>query len=178
MSTIVKPPLQSGSLRTMGLIWSVLFVAIGAIAIRDALVIKNVIGGTSWVAPALRKLDRLQEGSWLLGVAAVAVVLALVVLVSSLRPRRRVDLPLESSDSVFLAPRAASTIALAHARQADGVLKASVKRSRKKLDVIATTTSTDPAIKVRVQEDVERSLAEVANKPKLKVRLRQQKVDV
>lgn len=76
-----------------GLLVGLAVIAAGVVAVREALIAVGWIGGTAWIAPALGWAGQAQWQWWTWPAAVLAVLVGVVLLVITVKPRRRAYLP-------------------------------------------------------------------------------------
>lgn len=79
------------SIATVPLLLAV--VALGALAVRDALVSLGWLAGSRWIDAVPRIADDVQWSWWAWPAAVAAIVLGLVLLIAAVKPRRRSHTP-------------------------------------------------------------------------------------
>ncbi|MET9326272.1 hypothetical protein [Tsukamurella sp. NPDC003166] len=80
------------SIVTVPLLFAV--VALGAIAVRDALVSLGWVAGSRWIDAVPRIADDVRWSWWAWPATVGAIVLGLVLLVAAVKPRRRSHIPI------------------------------------------------------------------------------------
>lgn len=166
-----KTPVGTGAVQVVGVVLALLVTALGAAALRDAVLATGLIDGTPWVLGAVESLDGLRPDPWVLVVGVVLVLVGLWLVVCALRPRPRTGLALRADTGVFLRPRGVSRLATAAAEDVDGVLDASAATTRRSVSVRVTTTG-DDGTPDAVRAAVSARLAHLDPTPKVKVRTR------
>lgn len=173
MSQTAKPPVGAGGVSFIGALLSIAITALGVVAVRDALIAWNFVDGDPWVSPVISGELTIEVGTWLLVLAIVVALVGLYLLSSSLRPRPKRAVALESETSVFVPTRGLSAIAINAAEDVDGVMSASATSSRNKVRVRATTTNATSQLKDQVRTAVEERFTSLSSKPKVVVSVKQ-----
>ena len=138
-----KAPIGPGTITGLGLVWSVLLIAIGVLGVQAALVAAGWLDGTSWLAWVIQQFDELTPQWWMLPAGIVLILLGLWLVLMALRPRPSNAMALTASTGVFVKPADVARIAVAAAEQVDGVedAKASASRGRVSLRIVGTGSS-------------------------------------
>ncbi|MGI4895321.1 MAG: DUF6286 domain-containing protein [Janthinobacterium lividum] len=132
----------SGAIGVVGPILSVLLLALGFVLLRDALVAAGAFDGKQWLPQFVSSLRGTSAKWWLIPAGIVVALIGIWLLVTSLRPRSRKTLALTSQTGVFLHTRDIARLASGAARDLDGVMDASTKASRRKVNVTVHALST------------------------------------
>lgn len=152
-----------------GLLWALLFAALGIVAVREALLHLGQFGGRPEVPPLLGRLDGQRFEPWIGGVGVALVLLGLLMLVAALRRRPRRTYRLDTRTGVYLRFAEAARIAELTAAEVPGVLSARAHPSRRQLRVTVATTGA-----ATISDDVQRLLTDrlsaLARPPVVKVR--------
>ena len=93
-------PRGFASSTAVGVLIAITFIAVGVIAIRDA-----VSAGPDWVAPVLNSVSQQHWQWWYWPAAVLAVVAGLVLLIAAVKPRRRTHVDI--GDDVWVTRSAA-----------------------------------------------------------------------
>lgn len=145
-----KAPVGPGAISVVGLVLALLLTALGAVAIRDALVIARFLHGTPWTAQAGGAVNGLLPAAWMVPVGAALVLFGLWLLLTALRPRPRRAISVTSTTGVFLRTKDVSRLAQTAAEQVEGVLAARVRATRRTPYLqVRSTGSSDVAEHVR-----------------------------
>lgn len=136
-----KIPVGPGVVSVVGLILALLVIAIGVVAVHDALVAAGAANGTPWIDAATAALNGLTPAFWLVPVGVTLAFIGLWLLLTAVRPRPRKGIALQAKTGVFLRPRDVATLARSAAQEVDGVTSAKVTVSRRKIAVAARTTN-------------------------------------
>ena len=127
----VASPTARGWTLILGL---VLLVACGLV-VRDILLVTEVIEGKQWLPPACDWLATVTYESWMLWAGIACALLALILLVSTVRPRTRTHIAVGEEENVFGRPVDFARMSTAAARQTPGVVDAQSVVTRKKIKV-------------------------------------------
>ncbi|MGU3436644.1 DUF6286 domain-containing protein [Actinomycetes bacterium M1A6_2h] len=83
----------------IALVFSLLLVALGVVAVRDALVSANAITGQPWIGWVVDHVDGTVVASWMLPVGIVVAVVGLLIVIAALKPRAKRYRPATSPDT-------------------------------------------------------------------------------
>lgn len=149
----------------VGLLLALGLVALGALAVYDAIVLLGWAEGDPLLTPTVSGEASVTPGT-VTTVAAVGVaLLGLVLLWVALRPGRRRGAELEAATGVWLTWADVERIAAAVAEQQDGVLSASATASPRTVEVSAHTTTSD--VEPSVREAVTEALTALRRAPRV-----------
>ena len=168
MKAAVEPRGVSGAV-VWGMLWALLFAALGLVAVREGLLNLGQFGGRPELPPLLAELDGQSFQPLIGGVGVVLVLLGLLMLVAAVRRRPRRAYRLGTRTGVYLRYREAARIAELTAGEVPGVLSARATPSRRHLRVTVATTGA-PTIGDEVQQLLTARLAALATPPTVKVR--------
>ncbi|BBY27388.1 DUF6286 domain-containing protein [Mycolicibacterium sediminis] len=162
-------PVASAGATYVGAALSIVLIALGAIAIRDAAVIFDWVGGRPWSGAAIDAVDGLRPAPWLVPAAVIVALVGLVCVVAALKPRKKIGREVTAHTSVYLEDDAVARLAGTAVRAVPGVLKAHVRASRSTVVVradVTTTAITSETITAAVRE----ALQPLTRQPSIKVR--------
>lgn len=167
-----KTPVGVGLIPLLGVLWAVALVALGAIAIRDALAHAGAISGQPWITRALDATDDRSAADWMVAVAVGCLIVALWLAKQAVTPRPRNEARVSADTGVFIDAKSLRRLAEACARDVDGVDTASARAKPRSVTLTATTTP-DQAdeVKRRVADSVRSRLAPLAKAPRVRVRI-------
>ena len=163
-----KEPVGLGPLPVVGLVLALVLLALGVVAVRDALVAAGALDGEPWVAGAIDTVDGWTPQVWIAVVGAVLVLVGLWLLLAALRPRPRTSHALTAQTGVYLGRRDVERVAANAASGVDGVLEADATASRRRIDVKVSVTGGSETLG-RVTAAVEEALAALDAAPKVRV---------
>lgn len=101
MSVPAKKPVAAPAAAIAGIIASVAVIAVGAVAIRDTLVVTGLLDGASWLEWLLGKAEVLRPVDWMIPAGIGAVLVGLWFVFVALKPRRVTHQPL-GTDGVWI----------------------------------------------------------------------------
>lgn len=162
-------PVASSGASYVGVASSVVLIALGAIAIRDAAVMFDWTAGQPWSGAAIDAVDGLQPEPWLLPAAVVVAIVGLVCVIAALKPRTKIGREVTARTSVYLEDDAVARLAGNAVRGVPGVLKAHVRASRSKVVVQADVTTAAISSET-VTAAVRDALQPLTRQPSVKVR--------
>jgi len=167
-----KTPVAIGKAPALAVLWSLLLIALGVVAVRDALVHADLLDGQPWTEQALESLDARTAGDWLVPAGVLCLLIALWLLVIALQPRPRSEARLQASTGVFLTKASLRRLAASAASDVDGVDTADANVTLSRVRVSATTTPDQAqAVQARVAAAVTQRLSALVEPPRVDVRV-------
>ncbi|QWC84280.1 hypothetical protein KLP28_11895 [Nocardioidaceae bacterium] len=132
----------------------VLFVAAGAVAVRDLLVAQGWLGGTPWTGEAVRLLDGADLAAVPWWASVPAVVVGLLLLLTALRPARTTHRAARDGLDLWLTPDAVAAMAHATADRVNGVVdvESSASRTGRRVRLLVHARSEPDAVRARVAQ--------------------------
>lgn len=132
-----------------GSVWFVWFLTLvfligAAIAIHDAVVAKEHIGGPSLFGAAAHALGHMEYGSWVLPVGIALTVVGLITMIGALLPAALRYLPLRSTAALWMRPVDVCRLCTRAAQDVAGVTRASTTTNGKKVTVSIYTAGPAP----------------------------------
>lgn len=173
MTTRTPPKATAGS-AGVGILIALLLIGAGVVGIHDWLAGLGWISGPAWLPPALEAVDGARTAPWMLVVAVVLALVGLWLVVLALKPRRRTHLPAPDRElDLWSTPGALAAIARQAADRQSGVISATARARRRRVDVEVTRRDdADAGVDARVHEAVEQSLEGLLT-PRVRVRTRE-----
>lgn len=173
---IVPPTATPGAVWTTSL-FALALIALGAIAIRDICVDQKWITGSQWIAAASRWIAKLAWQGWFWAVAVALIVVGLLFVWTSIRPRTKTHIALDGagtvdgySPSTWTRKVDVARRASAVARQGKGVTKADSTVKRRKVITRITSSDESPASADAVRDAITAAIAPVLPKHTVKVK--------
>lgn len=167
-----KTPVAIGQAAGLGVLWSLLLIALGVVAVRDALVHADTLDGQPWTEQALGFFDARTAGDWLIPVAVLCLLVAGWLLVAALKPRPRSEARLQATTGVFLTKSSLRRLAASAAGDVDGVDTADARVTLSRVRVSATTTPDQAeAVQIGVETAVTQRLSALVEPPRVDVRV-------
>ena len=170
-----RTPVGVGSAPLVALVVALLLIALGVVAVRDALVEAGALGGTSWTQGAIDWVDGTEPTAGVVAASLAVIVLGLLLLVPVFWRRPRKAVALDSRTGVFLRTPDLAKIARATTRDIDGVTDVRARASRRKIVVTAhTIIAKDEAREVRntVSDQLVQMQTALAKPLRAKVRIK------
>jgi hypothetical protein len=93
------PPRARPAAAPIALILSLLLVALGAVAVRDALVYANAITGQPWIGWVIDHVDGTTVQPWMLPAGIGVAVVGLLMVIAALKPRAKRFRPATAPDT-------------------------------------------------------------------------------
>lgn len=167
-----KRPVSAGLIAVLGVVWSLLLLALAVVCIRDALVLFGAVSGKPWITAVTRNLDGTTATGWVLAIAIGCILLGLLLLLVGLKPRRQHGIELQAETGVLVSRSAVRRVASSAAREVDGVDTASATASRRRVSVDATVLSSSAAadLEGNISRAVEARLSALRTPPTVRVR--------
>ena len=126
-----------------GLLVAVAFIALAVIGIHDLFVTQGWAKGHAWARGAIDGVNHSTRADWVIPLAVLALVVGLLLLFVSLKPRRTTHQPVAGQDpaaQVWVTPAALSRLAHGAGEDVPGVLSVHPKVSRRRIRVSVRTT--------------------------------------
>jgi hypothetical protein len=167
-----RRPISAGFLSVMGIIWSVLVIALAVVCIRDALVALDAVGGRPWITGVTEWFDGTLATRWMYAIGIGCIVLGLLLLIPAVRPRPRRGIEVDAQTSVLVSKSALRRLATSSARDLDGVDTVSVRASRTwvKVDATVLSSSRVKEVEAAIAGAVIDRLSSLRDKPGIRVR--------
>lgn len=164
-----KAPIGLGPLPVIGVLFSVIAIALGVVALRDALLRAGAFNGTGWIPGAVDRVDGWTPQAWIAIVGVVIVLMGLWLVLAALRPRPRTSIALTAETGVFLTRRGVERIAVNAATDVGGVLAADARASRSRLDLRVSITG-GASTTDHVRTALEDALAPLESPPAIRIK--------
>lgn len=167
-----KDPRGFARVSLLGVVWSLVLLALAVVAGHDVLVIVEALTGSQWVQQALEWVDGRRPLYWWVIVAVLVALLGLLLVYVALRPRPYQGRQLEAQTGVFLLDRGLRSLAQAVAEDTDGVDSASARTSGRtlKLEVRGLAPERDTDLEDRVAQRVQSRLELLHSPPRVVVK--------
>lgn len=163
-----KTPVGPGAVSLVGVVLAALVTGLGVVAIRDALVLAGVVGGTAWTERMRASLDGLTPGGWAAPLGIALLLAGIWLVLAALLPRPPTAVPVQSRTGVFLRRQDVRRLAAGAAQHVDGVLSAQAS-GRRTLTVLVRQTG-DEGVADRVRTAVSERLAVLTSPPSITVK--------
>lgn len=169
-----RNPVAGPAVSIVGVLAALVLIALGAAGIAEMLRATGLLRGTVIPEHWFARTVLLNPASWLRPAGIAAVVLGVVLLFLTLKPRRRTHVAVRSGDQiVWIRLADAARLAADSAGRVDSVTGATVVARRRRLHATVTTFG-DPA---RVGDEVRTAIADrlgaVVPPPRVRVDLRE-----
>ena len=165
-----KEPRKSPRARGWMFILGLIFLAGGAVGIRELLLETDTISGPSWLQPIIDWLSHAHWVQMFLIIAVIALILGLIILIASLRPRTKTHILIDNEASLWMRPVDIARACSARAKDQRGVLNATTVATAKRVTVTVTGDPDDPGLSDRVHTACRPVVQAVSSQPDLKVR--------
>lgn len=162
---VTKPgqePKSSPAARWFSIIIALLLIALGVVAARELILrLASSVNWQSWLDPVLDAIALNELPQWALWAGIPAVIVGLILLYFSIRPRARTHRQLKSQTSLWARPVDIARLTTATAKRTPGVGNAStrVKGKNIRLDVQATTLA--PGVEDAIRQSITGALEPV-----------------
>lgn len=163
-------PRRPAGVGIVGMILALVLLALGALAIYEAVVLLGWAGGEPPLTALLTDQAAVGRDTLVAVLAALAVLLGLLLLWTALKPGRRRGARVEAATGVWLTWADVERLARTTAARQDGVLSARARASRRRVDVAAEITSGEvrPAVEAALAD----RLAPLTPAPRITLRAR------
>ncbi len=165
-----KLPRSNRGIATLGILLALVLAAVGVLAVRDALLYADLLGGTPLLHRLATVLQGLRPSLWTIVVGVVLVVVGLALLMKALWPSAPKVTALEAATGVFLRPRDVTRLVETAVENVDGVLSARVSTTPRRVTVDVRFTG-DEGVSERVRTAVAERLAPLRDQPAVRVRM-------
>lgn len=155
-------PAASPRARWWTILLGLVLLAAGGVAVHDLLVVRGTIHTDQLLIPVYDWIADVTYADWVLPAAIGCALVALILLVATLRPRARTHLSFGEDAALYARPVDVARMSTAAARQAGGVLRASTVATRKRITVTATTAAGDQAERDAVSAAVSEQVGHLA----------------
>lgn len=155
-------PAASPRARWWTVLLGLLLLAAGGVAVHDLLVVRGTIHTDQLLTPVYDWIADVTYADWVLPAGIGCALVALILLVATLRPRARTHLSFGEDAALYARPVDVARMSTAAARQAGGVLRASTVATRKRITVTATTAAGDQAERNAVSAAVSEQVGHLA----------------
>lgn len=155
-------PAASPRARWWTILLGLVLLAAGGVAVHDLLVVRGTIHTRQLLSPVYDWIADVTYADWVLPAAIGFALVALILLVATLRPRARTHLSFGEDAALYARPVDVARMSTAAARQAGGVLRASTVATRKRITVTATTAAGDQAERNAVSAAVSEQVGHLA----------------
>ncbi|MBJ8348714.1 DUF6286 domain-containing protein [Antrihabitans sp. YC2-6] len=150
----------------------ILLIAAGVVGVRDFLIEHDAMPGPRFLRNSSEWLSRLTWQGWMLPAAAGAIVIGVALLVAAGKRRRPTHLPTSGSPVLWLRTTDIARMSTWAALHVDGVRKAQTTVGGRRAHVRVVTDGRDSrAVNSRVVDAVEHALRELAQPPRVTVRV-------
>ena len=153
----VPPPRALPAAAWLGPLAALVLVALGVVLGQEALSRWDVVG-TSWLGVALKDVDGMRAGTWTVPAGVVLVLLGLLLLVGTFKPRRRTHVRVDGDADLWMSPTALAALARDAAEGVPGVARVSVSASTTTVRLRAASERPE-AVAPAVEEAVTARLA-------------------
>ena len=126
---------------------------IGIVGIHDLWV--HFTGSPAWVTPVSDFIAAKQFHLWLLGLAVLFFLLALVLIVQVFLPRARTHRRLTTKAAIWMRPIDIARMCTGQAERVPGVVEAHTVVTPKSVTITVEGDTTDPSLEQRVLDSVE-----------------------
>ena len=166
-----KTPVRSGGLAVLGVLWALVLVALGLVALHDALTAAGVFDTPAWITVALDAAADLAPSVAMLVAATAIGLLGLLLAFLALRPRRTRGVAVGAEAGTFLRHRHLSRLIQSRVEAVDGVSSANVSSKPRQLRVraVGVVGVDEAALRSRVEARVREEVAALERLPRLNV---------
>ncbi|MFV9427708.1 DUF6286 domain-containing protein [Rhodococcus aetherivorans] len=168
-----RTPVATPAAGFLGVVLAVILIALGIVALHDAVIAAGWLNGPLWIDAAIDWIDGLSFSSWMIPAGIAALLVGLWMVMCALKPRRKTAIEVAARSAVWIDPvdlaRAASHVA----ERVPGVLSAHAVATRRKMIITAEVTeASNTSIRTAIETAVRDVLAVLAQTPKITVRTR------
>lgn len=156
-------PVASPTARVWTVILGLLMIVACGVIVRDILLVTEVIDGQQLLPSAFDWLATLSYDTWMLWAGVGCAFMALILLISTVRPRTRTHIAVGAEQRVFGRPIDFARMSTSTARRIPGVVDAQSVVTRRKIKVTVQSTAT-PNDQDEVRGKVQASLETLAER--------------
>lgn len=168
-----KAPAANGTLAVLGVLWSLLLIAAGVVALHDALADVDILGGTPWLDRTAVWLDARTPENWMVIAAGVLALVGLWLVVIAAMPRPRREISLKADTGVFLSSKSIRRIAASAAGDVPGVEIADTSATKSRVNVdVANWVGDAEGAKQAVTSEINERLSSLTKPPRVRVSMR------
>ncbi|MCK7637502.1 DUF6286 domain-containing protein [Corynebacterium pygosceleis] len=169
-------PAASPVARYLAILLGLLLLAAAAVAGRDLYIRYTDVEWQPWVSTATEWIGGLSYRNWMLPAGIAALIVGLLLLWASIRPRTKTHRELTSPVAVWMRPVDVARMCTASAQQVPGVMAAHTVAKKRSIDVTVIGNPGDE----RLRDELHRSLQPLANlvagSPALNVQVQKKEV--
>ncbi|MCW4351902.1 DUF6286 domain-containing protein [Hoyosella sp. YIM 151337] len=172
-ATVPRDPLSAPAARYFALAVGAVLIVLGAIGIRDYLIVREILPGDVWITPALDAVLAAVWHPWMYAVAGTTLVIGVFCLLAAVLPRRKTHRRLTTADPAWMRPTDIARRCSALAREVSGVTSARTEVTRKRATVTVMALNPGaPGLAQAVKDRVTSGLDLLESPLQVKVRLR------
>lgn len=169
-----RTPRRTRGTAALGIVLAVLLTAVGVLAVRDALIYADLIGGSPLLHELATAVQGLRPQTWTVVAGVLLGLLGLALLVKALiRSGPKVTV-VTAETGVFLRPRDVTRLVETAAEAVDGVLGVRVSATPRRVAVSIRSTG-EADVADRVRDTVTQRLEPLATQPAVRVTTERQK---
>lgn len=168
-----RTPVAAPAAGFLGLVLAVILIALGVVALRDAIIAAGWLNGPLWIDGTIDWIDGLSFSSWMIPAGIAALLVGLWMVICALKPRRKTAIEVAARSAVWIDPVDLARAASYAAERVPGVLSAQSVATRRKLAITAEVTeASNTSIRTAIETAVRDVVAVLAKTPKITVRTR------
>ncbi|MEZ2121705.1 DUF6286 domain-containing protein [Corynebacterium sp. CCM 9203] len=162
-------PAASPVARYLAILLGVLLIAAAAVAGRDLYIRYTDIDWQPWISTATDWIGHLTYRSWMLPAGIATLILGLLLLWASLRPRTKTHRELDSAVAVWMRPVDVARMCTASAQRIPGVMAAHTVAKKRSINVTVIGNPQDSELRDNLQRSLEPLVSLVGGSPSLNV---------
>ena len=166
-----QEPKASPIARALAVILGLLLLAVAGVVIRELAVVMPNSDQQSWITPITEFFGQDELPEWIVWVGVAAIVVGVVLLIVTFKPRARTHRAVKSDAPTWLRPVDIARISSATAQQLPGARSAHSKFSGKKLKVVVEGDADDASLPERVEKALATKLSYLHDLPKIEVQV-------
>lgn len=167
-------PVAVAGASIIGVVLSLLLIAIGAVGVRDAAVTLGWMQGDPWISGAFGAFGEIGPAGWMIPAGIVIAVAGMSLVVVAFSPRRSIAVDVSADTAVYIRPRDAASVATAAAADVPGVLDARSSLTRRKATVTCRVTGDTAELHKQIEAAVTHALEPLQRTPRVAVRVRKE----
>ncbi|MFF0341405.1 DUF6286 domain-containing protein [Kribbella sp. NPDC004875] len=167
-------PVAGPAVSVVGVVGALVLIGLGVVGIAEMLRTAGLLRGDVIPAGWFGRSVVLEPADWMRPAGIAAIVAGLVLLVVTVKPRRRTHLAVSGPDTmVWIRAADAARLAADSAGRVDSVTSASVVAKRRRLRATVTTFGDPARVSGEVGTAIEERLSTITPRPRVRIDLRE-----
>ena len=164
-------PAASPVARYLAILLGLLLLAAAAVAGRDLYIRYTDVEWQPWVSTATNWIGELSYRNWMLPAGIASLIIGLLLLWASLRPRTKTHREINSDIAVWMRPVDVARMCTASAQRVPGVMAAHTVVRKRSINVTVIGNPQDEKLRKQLQDSLQPLASLVTGSPALKVQV-------